>query len=186
MRRSIHATLVALTLAAGCADDAAPRCPGEPVATFVFGGSRVDPAGLALDPFPEVANCGDELDYPPTLPRPVQGTLSADAATGAAALCRSDGSVMFGQRSGARFVVETETTGAILGACSPSCAAAMRLVIAGDVLFDEAGAPRAFEGLLVEELRKVDGECGSCLLPVEGSVPPRLACAARYAISATR
>jgi hypothetical protein len=188
VRRPAPALLAAMVLLAACAEDDDPECPGERVAAFRFTGTLVaaaDPAAAALDPVPATADCGPQLGYLEALP-PMEGTLAADPSGNAAALCRPSGNVMFGQRSGLRFEVETGTTGAILGGCSPSCAAAMRLVITGDVLLDDEGAPRAFEGLLVEELRHVDGDCGSCLAPVEGSVPPRSACAARYAIVGSR
>jgi hypothetical protein len=185
VRRPAPALVAALVLLAACADDDGPECPGEPVAAFRFAGTLVaatDPAAAGLDPVPATADCGPQLVYPEALP-PMEGTLAADPSGSAAALCRPSGNVMFGQRSGLRFEVETGTAGAILGGCSPSCTAAMRLVITGDVLLDDEGAPRAFEGLLVEELRHVDGDCGSCLPPVEGSDPPRSACAARYALA---
>jgi hypothetical protein len=47
------------------------------------------------------------------------------------------------------------------------------------VSLDTGGAPSGFQGVLVEEMTQVAGDCGTCLA---GSPP---ACAARYALQGT-
>lgn len=177
-RRAALVLAVAAVAAAGC-NDAGEECPGDPVADFFFTGTRIylgDPALTGLDPVPAVPDCPANVG-PPPYPDQLDGfpaTLSADASTQAAALCRPRGGILFGQRSGSRYAVETSNAGAVLADCTPSCAAALRLVVAGDVVTGPGGEPAAFQGVLVEVMTHVDGDCGSCL------PEPARACAARY------
>lgn len=176
MHRSAAVALAAFLLAA-CDDQGAPECPGEPVASFHFVGTRVaagDPS-IALDPVPATADCDAALGYPDSVD--FYGTLSADAAGPAGALCRSPGPVLFGQRTGDRYLLEASAEGAVLGeACTGTCSAGLRLLVAGDVL-REGGAAVSFAGVLVEVMSALPGSaCGTCALP----------CAARYALTGTR
>lgn len=178
----LRAISLSLLLAAACTETDEAACPGEVVATFTFSGAKVsagDPALDGLDPAPAVPDCPPEVGYGATL-TPFPATLAADASTQAAALCRGRGVVLFGLRSGSRYVVETATGGAVLGACSPSCSAELRLVVAGDVVADAGGQPASFQGALVEVMKHVDGDCGGCL------PEPTRSCAGRFAIAGTR
>lgn len=184
MRRAATAIAFAAAVAA-CSDAPGQECPGVPVARFRFTGTRVyagDPALTGLDPVPAVPDCSPVVGPPPYPDAldPFEATLAADASTQAAALCRQVGIVLYGQRTGTRYVVEGSTEGAVLASCSPTCAAALRLVVAGDVLTDAGGAPATFQGALVEVMSHVDGDCGTCL------PDPWQACAARYALLGTR
>ncbi len=179
MRR---APLLALVLAAAtaCSDTGGEECPGETVADFGFSGTRIysgAPALEGLDPVPAVPDCvRDEKDFPVPDQLPAfRATLAVDAFTQAAALCRPGRAILFGQRSGTRYAVETRTGGAVL---PPTCSAALRLVVAGDVL-GTGTPPTSFQGVLVEVLTWVDGDCGT-FLP-----EPVRACAARYALQGT-
>lgn len=171
---------LALALAsalAACGGSDAQTCPGTAVATFLFTGTRVskgDAALAGLDPDSDAPDCPAELAYPEGIA--FSGTLAADPGSGAAALCKERGVVLFGQRSGARFVVELGTAGAVLGGCAASCSALMRLTVAGDVAGSPEGGPTEFEGALVETLSAADGaDCGACT--------PALPCEARYALT---
>lgn len=170
MRHPAPLALAALLLVAAC-DEAPQECPGTEVASFQFGGTKVsagDPTLAGLDPAPALPDCVPEVGYPSTL-GPFTGTLSAGPTPQAAALCRPPARVMFGQRTGDRFVVETTTDGAVLRGCE-GCPARLRLVIAGDVLPGAPSPATGFQGALVEVLTAADGACGTCVLP----------CAARY------
>lgn len=169
------ALLPLLVLLAACAAEPTASCPGERVGSFAFSGTKTEAGTLAagLDPDPALTDCAAAVGFPdPSLP-PFTGTLSADATGPAAALCRSDGPVLFGTRSGTRWEIVNEADGAVLGGCGPTCAAHSRMVIRGD--FPDASAPAEFSGALVEELTVMDGACGACVLP----------CAARYALTGT-
>jgi hypothetical protein len=167
-------------LLAACGGEDAAECPGEAVATFAFGGTKVDasdPAIAGVDPVPATPDCGTSVGHPAAgEPLPLfEATLSAGPASEAAALCTTRGVVLFGQRTGDRYVVETATSGAVLSACGTSCTAAMRVLVAGDVVRAD-GAAVAFGGVLVEVMTAQDGAaCGPCVLP----------CAARYALAGT-
>jgi hypothetical protein len=193
-RPAARALAAALALAAACDAEEPQSCPGEPVAALTFAGARVaagDAALAGLDPAPAVADCvpaavGDPClaAEPPTceaLPG-FSATLS-DAGAQAAALCRPNGVVLLGRWTGSRVVVEAGNQGAVLGACSTSCTASLRLVVAGDV----AGAPPdpvSFHGALVEVLTRAGGDCDACLPEVPGE-PGVRACAMRYVVDGT-
>ncbi len=176
MTRSSLLSLAALL--ASCSPAPAPSCPGEPVASFTFSGTKtdagtLDPA-LDLDPEPSLTDCAAEMGFPaPSLPV-FTGTLSADATGPGGALCRTAGPILYGTRSGVRWEVEDASDGAVLGGCDPTCAAQSRIFIRGDVVPDTT-APTGFVGALVEQLTQTGGACGPCILP----------CAARYALSGT-
>jgi len=168
------APLAIATLALAACDETSGECPGDPVASFTFDGTRVPAGGpslAGLDPFPSIPDCEAAVGYPPGLD-PFPGVLSSGPSPMAAALCRPGARVMFGQRAADRFVVETTTEGAVLGGCA-GCPARLRLVVAGDVLPGGTSPPTGFAGVLVEVLSATGGDCGTCLLP----------CAARYALN---
>lgn len=171
---------LALALVAACADESDVDCPGEPVATFHFTGTKVDagdPSIAALDPVPATPECGETFGYDEAPLEPFYATLTADLASSAAALCRTRGPVLIGPRTGDRYLLETSTDGAVLGEeCAPTCSAELRLLVAGDVVRVD-GEAASFSGVLVEVMSKAAGsECGACTLP----------CAARYALQGTR
>jgi hypothetical protein len=186
--------LAAAAALAACDGEKTETCPGEPVAALAFAGARVpagDPALAGLDPAPAVADCapaavGDPClaaeppacDVLPGFP----ATLS-DAGAQAAALCRPNGVVLLGPWTGSRVVVEAGTRGAVLGVCSATCTASLRLVIAGDVA-GEPPDPVTFHGALVEILTRTGGDCDACLPEVPGE-PGVRACAVRYVVDGT-
>ncbi len=166
--------MLAVLALAACDAGATSTCPGRPIATFSFTIRYVsmgDPALANLDPEPSLPDCDPALAWPETV-APFRGELAGDG-TGAAALCRDQGNVLFGRWSGASVHVETSTGGAVLGACDPTCAASLRLVVSGDLAVDASGAPTAFTGALVEIMDRSAGSCGACALP----------CEARYALA---
>lgn len=179
--------LLALALAlaasaASCGEADETICPGEVVASFAFSGEKVpagDPGLGGLDPVPAVPDCPDAVGYvddPENADLRFQATLAGDPTTQAAALCRPNGVVLYGQRSGSRYAVETATEGAVLDGCSATCSAALRLHVVGDVL--GAGTSEvSFAGILVEVLTFVAGDCGTCLTEAAPS------CAGRYTLT---
>jgi hypothetical protein len=183
-RSAALALLLALLppLAACSGDSSTSTCPGERVASFRFTGTRVaggDPTFAALDPTPAAPDCTPPVGYPPVgEPLPAfDALLTHDPVTAAAALCKPGGIVLYGERSGANYAVETGTTGAVLGACAETCTAGMRLVVAGKVATSADGEPTTFDGWLFETMSALDGSlCGGCTLP----------CEARYRVTGTR
>lgn len=185
MSRPSALALAAALAVASCDGGERQTCPGVPIASLHLTGARVhvgDPVLAGVDPVAAIPDCGPALGYPDALV-PFDATLAADPVTHAAALCSSRGVVLFGQRGGARYVVETGTTGAVLGAqCAATCTAAMRLVVAGDLATGGEGEPVSFGGVLVEVMSPLaESECGACT----GTTPPALPCAARYAVTGT-
>jgi hypothetical protein len=165
--------VVAAAVALACSTETPQSCPGEVVAEFTFEAVATTAIAAGLDPEPALTDCTAGLGFPATLD-PFGGTLAADPASAAGALCRPRGPHLFGTRAGPRFRVETSSGGAVLGVCGPTCAATSRLVITGDVLPDVA-APQEFRGALVEQLSPSEGACDACALP----------CAARYRLTGT-
>lgn len=184
MRRAPLLALVLAASAASCGETDETICPGEAVASFTFSGEKVpagDPGLGGLDPVPALPDCPDAVGYvddPGSEDLRFQATLAGDPATQAAALCRPNGVVLYGQRSGPRCAVETGTEGAVLNECSATCSAALRLYVVGDVLIG-GGGEVSFDGILVEVLTFVAGDCGTCLT---GAAP---SCAARYTLTGT-
>ncbi len=185
---ALLALLVAAAAISGCNDAGGEVCPGSPVATFQFTLARIcdsDPRLAGLEPAAGVPDCpatagavicpsesGTEPAYP-QVPDPFAGTLAATAGSSAAALCRSKGAILFGAHTGTRYVVQTGTSGAVLGGCDPSCSTGLELVVAGDVELGPVGEAVAFHGVLVEVMSPLQGSsCGACVLP----------CAGRYAL----
>jgi hypothetical protein len=169
------APLLLLLAVASCDSPATPACPGEAVARFAFDGEEATsttPLAAGLDPEPALTDCPPELEFPAAVR--LVGTLSADPAGSAGALCRSTGAIMYGTRTGPRWEVETASDGAVLARCGLTCVARSRTVVAGDVLPDP-GAPTSFQGALVEQLSvpRTDVDCHLCALP----------CAKRYVLT---
>ncbi|HET8541852.1 MAG TPA: hypothetical protein VFL83_18385 [Anaeromyxobacter sp.] len=190
MRPAVLALAAALAAPACTASDSA-SCPGTPAATFRFKGPLVpgaDALVAAADPFAGLLDCTPDpadpaapIRYPRLLP-PFEARLSYEDGSGAAALCRANGSVLSGARTGERsFSVEADADAAIL--CDSSCVASLRVVVAGDVGLDGSGEPASFVGILVEVLSETRGACDGCLPAVPDADPPARACAARYALS---
>ncbi len=164
----------AASLLAGCTTNDTASCPGGPVGSFSFTGTKVAAGTLAppdLDPDPKLPDCSAAVGFPAELT--FSGELSSDATGTAGVLCRAGGATLFGMRSGTRWVVEDSSDGAVLGGCDPTCAAHSRVVISGDVVPD-AVSPTGFQGALVEQLSVTGGTCGACL-----------PCATRYTLIGT-
>jgi hypothetical protein len=171
---------LALAVVLACTGEDRPAsCPGEPVAIFRFEGTLVgagDAAIAGLEP-PSTSGTPDcPAAWFPAQLAGFEGTLAADPASPAAALCRTPGTVLYGPRTGDRFALETTTDGAVLGEqCAPTCSARLRLLVVGDVL-RAGGEAVSFAGVLVEVMSAAaGGDCGACTLP----------CAARYALVGT-
>ena len=191
MRPAVLALAASALAALACASSEKPTCPGTPVATFRFKGPLVqqgDPDLAGLDPVPALLDCTPDptdseapIRYPYLFP-PFDARLAVDPDTGAAALCRSNGIVLSGERTGAAsYLLEADADSAF--PCNSACGATLRVVVAGDVVFSTGGEPEAFKGILVEVLTEARGACDGCLPTVPGSDPPQRACAARYAIA---
>ena len=173
------APLALAALLAACDGPSGASCPGQRVAALHFTGTRVarGDGGIAgLDPAEALPDCAPDVGYPAVgepLP-PFDAVLAQDPVTAAAAMCRGGGVVLYGERTGTRYTVETGTPGAVLGTCAATCTAALRLVIAGDVAGDASGAVIGFKGGLFETMSALEGSvCGACTLP----------CQARYTVS---
>jgi hypothetical protein len=183
-RAALAFPLAVAVLAAACGEDAPAVCPGDPVATFHFSGTKVDAGDAALaglEPDPALPDCPGPVGYPATGERlpPFDGTLARDPSTDAATLCRPREIFLFGQRTGSRYFLETGSTGAVLEGCSASCAAALRLLVAGEVVDGPDGEAAAFDGVLVEVITYVEGDCGECLPPGART------CAGRFTLDGT-
>ena len=193
--RPVVPAIVASGLAAlACSSNGSSHCPGATVAVFLLKGplvSQGDPDVAAVDPVPSLPDCTPDpfdsaapLRYPHLLP-PFEAKLATDAATSAASLCRSNGTIYFGERTGAtHYTMEADASPAAPCASS-ACAVTLRVIVVGDVSVDAGGAPRGFDGILVEALAAEAGACDTCLPPVPGTTPPQLACAARYKLTGT-
>jgi hypothetical protein len=174
-------------LASACTAPETASCPGTRLAdlrlegTLVLNGdARVD----ALDPVKDLPDCTPDasalIQFKEALP-PFDARLSAGPEADAAALCRTNGSIYAGTRSGASYAVEAAAEGAVV--CNSACAVTLRVVVKGDLAVDADGAPTAFSGALFEVLTEEGGACDACLPVVPASNPPSRACAARYALS---
>lgn len=196
---AVPAAALALALAAACTSAPAVVCPGTTVALLGLSSAVVvngattqavprvpagDPAVAAIDPVPGVPDCPLSLQAPPRFPptlEPIAATLAFDDSSQVAALCRTGKEVLYGTRAGTRYTVEASTTGALLSECAASCTAILRAVVVGDVGVDGSGAATGFTGGLFEVLSPEGaGSCGTCFADPPG------ACAARYALEATR
>jgi hypothetical protein len=197
VHRPAALALAAGLAAAGCSAPEPTPCPGDAVASFRFKGPLVlardlagDPDLAGLDPVPGLPDCTpDPLDLEapilyPHLLAPFEATLAADPDTDVAALCKANGWVLTGTRlPPLSFSVEATAEGGVL--CDSACAAALRLVVTGDLVPDPGGGPATFRGVLVEVLTRLAGSCDACLPAVPGTDPAERACAARYALSGT-
>ncbi len=198
MRPAVLALALSGLAALACGSRDVAQCPGNTVAVFRLKGPivyRGDASLAALDPdvAAELENLPDctpdpflpgAIGYPHLLP-PFEAKLAADPAGSAAALCRPNGVVYSGARTGAtHYAFEADASPA--APCASSvCAATLRVIVAGNVSVDGGGAPQGFDGVLVEVLTQQAGACDGCLPPVPNASPPALACAARYALSGT-
>lgn len=198
--RSALVRLVALAacaaLAPACAPQDAARCPGTVIADFSLVGTLVSKDVLAADPrletldpvsdlpdcTPDPADASAPIRYPQPLPS-FDARLSTGPDADAAALCRTNGSILSGTHSGPSYAVEATADSAFV--CNSACAASLRVVVKGDLAVDAGGAPTGFSGILVEVLAEQGGTCDACLPTVPGSSPPSRSCAARYALTGT-
>jgi hypothetical protein len=138
---------------AGTREDGATACQGEPPG----GWAALVPATLA----------------------PFGITFSADPESPTTAACtdRHLADVFLGTRTGDHLEVATTTDGAVLGGCSPTCAAQVEHRITGDLVRGPDGQVTGFTGELAEIASlpaSADPKtCAPCLLP----------CTARYTLT---
>jgi len=175
-------------LSCAARDDA--QCPGNTVAVFHLKGPIAYQGDLAaLDPVPDLPDCTPSpfVSSGPAYPHLVafDAKLAADPVTGAAALCRSNGIVYSGARTGGTLYTVEADAGPAAPCLNSACAATLRVIVNGTVSVDGGGAPQGFDGILVEALTEEAGACGGCLPPVPDASPPALACAARYQLTGT-
>ncbi len=180
MRPAVLAPLAAALAALACSPADEASCPGDLVAVFQFEGTlATDPAATPPDCTPDPADAKAPIRYPPTVA--FDAKLAANPATSAAALCRSNGAVYAGMRTGAaHYELAAEADPAVL--CGDVCFADFRVEIAGDVTVDANGEPVEFQGVLVEVLTASRGACDACIPLVPNSDPPERVCAGRYAL----
>ena len=172
MRRLAPALLLLPLLVTGCSQvvETFP-CPGSPVASLEFSGTRTlvtcaagAPAAGVNSLFPESVSFA--------------GTLTASGPGAALCLARARAEPMVGTRVADQFDVELDTRGALLGGCSATCAVAVHQQVTGTLLRDPGGAPSGFAGTLVDQ-ETLDAtvagtDCTPCVTP----------CQASYALSA--
>ncbi len=167
MRRP--AALLLLILAAGCTAlvEAYP-CPGTPVATFDFTGTRTSTTCAAGGPA-----AGANALYPDTLS--FIGTIAASASGTTAALCvqRVKAEPLVGSQASDAIDVALDTRGALLAGCNPRCAVSVHQRVTGTVQRAPGGAPSGFTGTLVDEATldaTVKGaDCTPCTTPCQAS-----------------
>ncbi len=194
MRLRVLPPLACGLAALACTPAEAPSCPGTAVGTFTFTGTLVlkdgpaYPALEGLDPDSGLPDCTPDpsatnppIRYPPAI-GPFDAKLAAAADGSAAALCRPNGALYSGERTGSTYSLSAEADPALL--CGGVCVAGFRVDIVGDVAIGTDGAPTGFDGLLVETLTASRGACDGCLPPVPLADPPELACEGRYHLTA--
>jgi hypothetical protein len=159
VRRLAPALLLLVILAAGCSDSVESfPCPGTPVATMGFTGTRTD------------LSCAETNSiYPATVK--FTGTISQSASDSSAALCgiRPKAEPLVGTLVADLLDVSLDTRGALLGSCDPRCAVTVTQRVNGMLARDPGGAVIGFAGTLVDTAT-LDGtvsgaSCGPCLTP---------------------
>jgi hypothetical protein len=165
------ALAAALGAALACSSATPEECPGQLIGTFSMQGTLVSASCAA----------GPPAGYAALVPGTVSftATLAYDPATQAATLCvpRRLATRFLGTRTGDHLAVSTTDGGAVLGGCSPVCAATVLESVEGDLSRDATGQVTAFTGTLADHASDAGpaGSCGACQLP----------CEARYAITGT-
>jgi hypothetical protein len=171
--RPAPALLLLSLLAAGCSESVeAVACPGVPIATFTFSGTRTlvgcaggEPAAGAGTLYPEAVS--------------FTGTISSSASGAIAALCVAHpwAEPLVGTRVADLVDLTLETRGALFGGCNSRCAVTVRQQVTGSLQRAAGGEPSSFTGTLVDQATldaTVSGaDCQPCTTP----------CQATYAIT---
>ena len=166
-RRLAAAVLLLPLVAAGCSESvAAVSCPGLPLATFAFAGTRAAVTCAGGEPV-----AGIDALYPPTVSFTATISSSASGATAALCVTRPWAEPLVGARSADQIDVSLETRGALLGGCNARCAVTVFQQVTGSLQRDASGAPTAFTGALLDRATQ-DGsvesaDCQPCATPCQ-------------------
>lgn len=173
MARPAPALLLLSLVAAGCSESVdTVACPGVPIATFLFNGTRTLVGCTGGEPL-----TGANTLYPPTVS--FTGTISSTASGATAALCVAHpwAEPLVGTRVADQLDLSLETRGALLGDCNSRCAVTVRQQVTGSLQRAAGGEPSGFTGTLVDQATldaTVTGaDCQPCTTP----------CQATYAIT---
>jgi len=158
---------VLAALAAGCAEDP-PRCPGRAEGTFQLVATRTDVACAAGAP--ATAGGLDDL-YPVTFTFAATVAFATEGTGAAVCTLRHLSAPLTGTHQGDQLAVALETGGAVLGACSASCAATGRQELTGTLARDPGtGLATGFSGTLVDRVTAAAGTaCGPCTPPCQAT-----------------
>jgi hypothetical protein len=156
--------LLAGLLAAGCTEPvAAVTCPGSPVSTLEFAGSRT---------LVECAGGGPAAGVNALYPDTVKFTGTLSYATGTtAALCgvHPGAEPLVGTQVADQIDVSLETRGALLSACSARCGVTVLQQVTGTLARGPADAPAGFSGTLTDQATldaTIPGaDCTPCVTP---------------------
>ncbi len=169
MRRLAPALLLLPLLAAGCKEtpESFP-CPGTPVATFAFNGTRTEVS--CKDGAPAA---GTNSVYPATVS--FTGTISHLTSGGSAALCvaRPRAEPLIGTLVSDALDVALDTRGALFGECDPRCAVTVRQQVNGTLQRDPGGVAVGFTGTLLDtatlDITVPGAFCNQCVTPCHAS-----------------
>jgi hypothetical protein len=157
-----------LLLAAGCSQPVeSTPCPGAPVATLTFTGTRTA-ASCAQGTEPAA---GANSLFPPTVR--FTGTVAVSGATAALCGIAPNAEPLVGTLVADVLDVSLTTTGALLVGCNAACAVAVDQRVQGTLQRDPGGAPSGFTGTL-DDVERVDpavarATCAPCLTPCQAS-----------------
>jgi hypothetical protein len=167
LRRLAPALLV--LLAAGCNQPSEPAtCPGGPVASLSFSGTRVLVTCTAGEPA-----AGINALYPATVS--FTGTISAASDGVGAWLCPARGGAepLVGSLVANLLDVSLETRGALLAPCSGGCAVTVHQQVIGTLQRATGGAAIGFTGTLLDQATldaTVPGaSCSPCTAPCQAT-----------------
>jgi len=174
LRRLTPALFLLPFFAAGC--NASPEtypCPGTPVATFAFGGTRAQMSCAGGAPA-----AGANAIYPDQITT-FTGTISAASSSATAALCvaRPGAEPLVGTLLADTLDVALDSRGALLAGCNARCAVTIHQQVTGTLLRQPDGTPSGFTGTLVDQATLdttvAGADCTPCTTP----------CTATYALS---
>jgi hypothetical protein len=169
VRRLALALLIPPLLAAGCRETVETfPCPGSPVASLAFKGTRtaVSCAGGA-------PAAGLDSLYPATVSFTATITFLASGTDAALCLATPRAEPLLGTRVADQIDVALETRGALLSGCSASCAVTVHQQVTGTLQRNPGGAVSGFTGTLVDQAT-LDGTvtgagCSPCTTPCQAS-----------------